>query len=372
MRIAEKRAREVFAPMLEQYMARGSPFLTVDADRPQAYVPASLKSNPALWARFLFYLCLYMRGGYDSVEAAKRLAQAFLNHPELFDERVLGWSEADIQRVMGGFIPIFRERIGRFWLHNSQVLWQYWSGDPRRIFVHARSADESYFRLMGSRYRPLSKRLQAATRGQLPALTAGSIHDLAVYEGFLGFREKMTSMLAYFLFDASLMTQLPPLSAPVDFHHVRIYLQTGMLPVVTGSVYRYEQLVAPGIAVAEYLQRTFSLPMPVYGDIIWLWSKNLCSLAPHNWSRKVQSPTGRVIRESVVPTWSKAERRAYERSCGQCAIARWCTKAVSSGPYYTDGRFVLGSRGAPKHVQPLLHNTMFASRRAQPPAGSSS
>lgn len=372
MHIDKKRARAVLAAMRARYEAREFPYLDTAANLPQSYVPEAVKAEPASWARFFFYLCLYMRGGYDSVEAAKRLALAYTEHPGLFDERVLDKSESDIQRIVSGYIPIFRKVIGRFWLHNSQVLWKYWGGDPRRLFLGAVDHHELYYRLMGGRYRPTALALEAGQVGQFPGLSAGSIHDTYTYRGFLGYGQKMTSMLGYYLHVVGLLAKEPSLSAPVDFHHVRVYLQTGILRVEPGMMLRYEHLVPYGIAVAEYLQRTSGLPMHVYGDIMWLWSRDLCSVAPHNRSEEETLPNGRVVRRSVVPTWDQKDRNAYAKSCGVCAIARFCKVATPSGPYYTDGHFHIVARNPPEVEQLLLHPDLFLPRAAPTRAGSSS
>lgn len=347
MRIDRARARAVFAIMLAQYQARQHPFLSVQSDRPQYHVPKGLCELQL--ARFLFYLCFYMRGGIDSVHAARQLTLIHAEHPWLFTSEVLRRSEAEITAAIAPRIPLFRERIGRFWLHNAQVLWSRFAGDPRRIFLGVKNAHESYYRTMGVRYRRPGFDPIKLSRKTLPLLEGA-----APYRGLIGFREKMTSMLAYFLFEMNLINKAPPLSAPVDFHHLRIYLQTGMIVVDGSERVRYEHLVRAGIALALYLQRYFALPMHEYGDIVWLWSKILCGQAPQNRSVEVAGDRGRLVLEPAVLTWNESDRLAFAKSCGECAIRALCHRSVPSGEYYTQGNIRLIPREDPPGTQPLL------------------
>ena len=282
MIIKRKRARAIFTVMLERYHKKELPFFEVGAGLPQDYAPQSLVKEPAALARYYFFLCLYMRGGIDSVTAAERLTRAYNEHPWLFDERVLLHSVEEVQTILASYIALFKNRIGGFWMHNATVLWRYWGGDPRRLFTEVRNPHEVYYRLRGSRYRPKITKSLKEVISFLPPLLAGAVHYHGVYPGFIGFKEKMTSMLAYFLFQAGLVLREPPLSAPVDFHHLRIYVQTGMIAVGERERVRYEHLKDAGILLAQYLQQHFKLTLHEYGDIVWLWSRDLCSRAPHN------------------------------------------------------------------------------------------
>lgn len=349
MHIDKPRARKVFALMLAQYQARQHPFLSLQTDRPQHHVPASLSEDPLQLARFLFYLCLYMRGGIDSVHAAKQLSLVYGQHPWLFTSEVLVLGEEDIAATVAPYIPLFRERIGRFWLHNARVLWERYDGDPRLIFDGVKSAPESYYRTMGVRYRPSTINQQRST-GELLLRVDGA----TAYQGFRGFREKMTSMIAYYLFDMKLIKESPPLSAPIDYHHLRMNLQTGMIVVAGTKPIRYEQLVPIGIELALYLQQHFKLPMHEYGDIVWLWSKILCGQAPQNRSVVVTDNPVRVTRAPAVLTWDEADREAFAKSCGECAVREECRFSVPSGEYYTQGQIRLIPRRDPPKIQPLL------------------
>lgn len=343
MYIDRRQSRVVFEEMLRQYTAKRKPFTNLTSDRPQDHLPPSLQNDELGQARFYFFLCLYMRGGIDSVTATKKLARAYEEKRWLFENEVLSRSAEEIQTMLGGYIPLFKNRIGGFWRNNAEVLWRYWEGDPRKIFSPTPSDEhEVYYRLMGKYYKPRTKQLRKEARQQLPGTLAGTIYDYQVYTGFTGFREKMTSMLAYFLYDSGLITKPPPLSAPVDFHHLRIYLQTKMIVVegIEGRV-RYERLARLGRELAAYLQIHFKLPMSVYGDILWLWSKNLCSQAPQNASKADETKTQRKVWERDKAfrqkPWKDSERAAYERSCVVCAIRTYCKLSVPSGHYYSLG-----------------------------------
>ncbi len=339
-KIDKARAREAFEPMLDLYHRGKYPYDRPETDLPQNLVPKEIASKPLQFALFLFYACLYMRGTVVSSDAFKQLIRLWKNERWLFDPVQVAKSNPwEIGLILYGYISWRFDQIGVFWFDNSIVLLEDWDADPRNIFKGTVSEQELYDRIIGRNG----------------------------YRGFKGFQMKMSSMLSYFLAATGLIPH-NELSAPVDFHHLRVYLSTMMI-VVFGTVrIRFEAVEHLGIELAKWLQREFSLTAVEYGDVIWLWSLKLCRKAPYTKSRvtymDVEMGDGRIIKDKKVRVphdvdWAvPAYRRLHDRSCGGCAIAPWCKYGVPAGTYYDIGQFWLRERTSPETlVQGLIHDT---------------
>jgi len=332
MQINYRRARNVFALMLDRYRAGEYPFINIDTDLPQNLVASEFRVNPLQHALHLFCCCYYMRGTVISSDAFKIMNDLHREFPWLFNEEVLMMTtQHDIQAALNTRIKWHSNQISGFWLANARTLWNEWDGDPRNIFAGQPSKRTLYKRVVGKKYRPNGQRLTNR------------------HEGFQGFQEKMTSMLAYFLESTKLIGPTP-LSAPVDFHHLRVYLATQMIEIVSNRV-RYEKVKPLGIKLAEYLQREFGLSQTEYGDIIWLWSLRSCKRSPHNASRKFDRDDGREQRMPIPVVWTKNQVAAYTRTCGRCYIHDYCGYGVPAGVYYTTGVFELVRRNAPPQAR---------------------
>jgi hypothetical protein len=226
--------------------------------------------------------------------------------------------------------------------HNARVLNERFAGDPRRIFAGVRSASVLYRRVMGRRY------------------------DRAVKTvAFHGFLEKMTSMLAYFL-EAEKLIAPTELSAPVDFHHLRVYLATEMI-VTEGERVRYEKIKALGIKLARWLQREFDLSQVEYGDIVWVWSLRSCRRAPSNACVSRLLPNGRELRTPRVITWTDTEVISHNQSCGRCAVASYCRWGVPAGVYYTLGHLEKIPRTQPPQLRLFTSEELPSQRRPEEP-----
>ncbi len=314
-----RRASEVFALMLERYRKRAFPYESMERYLPQTLVPERVKDDPEVHARYLCFSCLYMRGTVESRHAFKVLARLHDKESWLFTKEVLHASPEEIGLLLKEQIEWKHAEIGRHWSNNARILDESWNGDPRNIFSGVRTKEALYRRVMGAQYRR-------------PNVRKGRRSPKSRYEGLRGFREKMTSMLSYFLEDAGLIGS-NPLSAPVDFHHLRVYLATRMIDFDGESV-SYEKIFQHGIKIAEYLQRTNGLPQVEYGNIVWLWSLRLCKRAPHNRTTEIVREDGRKLRVPVPVVWTPEQIRAYDRTCGRCVLADDCQFGIPSGHYY--------------------------------------
>lgn len=314
MRLNHKRAEAVFGLMYARYLARMPPYNTLNEDLPQNLVREEVRADPLLLARFLFFACLYMRGTIKSNLAFRVLGELQRQDPWLFTEELLLFPDPKrVSSILLANLAWKAEEIGRSWVHNAEELARHWHGDPRNIFAGVTTKQTLYRRIMGRKYDPKGK-----------------------YIGFMGFQEKMTSMLAYFL-EATKLIDSTPLSAPIDFHHLRLYLSTEMIECDQSAV-RYEQVKFHGIRLAEYLQRTFDISAVEYGDVMWIWSLRLCSRSPQNKTTERTDETGRIERVSVPVTWTAGERESHKRSCGSCMIADHCQHAIPAGEYYVNGK----------------------------------
>ena len=335
MRIDYLQAQKIFSLMLKRYRAKQYPFQHIETDLPQSLVLPEIVSDPLQHARHLFFACHYMRGTVISSHAFRILNELWKEHSWLFTNEILFMRDADsVAEALGTKIKWHKDQIGVAWLENARTMQEEWEGDPRNIFAGVSTKEALYRRVMGSKYpRPYRHR---KTRHKKPR---------SRYRGFIGFQEKMTSMLAYFL-EATGLIAPTALSAPIDFHHFRVYLATGMITLEEDSV-RYEKVKALGIRLAERLQADFNLTQVEYGDIVWLWSLRSCRRAPYNKTVEVAVPGGGSVRQPVPVTWSEAQSRAHNSTCGRCLLADHCQFGVPAGVYYDTGIFLLRTRTSP-------------------------
>jgi len=334
------RARNVFEPMLDLYHKGQYPYDRPDVDLPQNLVPKKIASNELFFALFLFYACLYMRGTVVSSDAFKQLIRLWKNERWLFDpKQVVRSNPWEIGLILFNYIPWRFDQIGQFWFNNSKVLLEDWDGDPRNIFADTVDEQVLYDRIIGRNG----------------------------HRGFMGFKMKMSSMLSYFLSATGLIPH-NDLSAPVDFHHLRIYLSAMMIVLLGTMKIRFEAVEHLGIELAKWLQKEFALTAVEYGDVIWLWSLKLCRKAPYTKSRvtymDVKMANGRVVKNKKVRVphevdWAKpAYRRMHDRACGGCAIASSCKYGIPAGTYYDIGQFWLRERDSPAQLlDGLVHQT---------------
>lgn len=334
MYIDFEHAKKVFAVMLERYRNREYPFIDYERDLPQTMVLPEVQADPLRFARHLFFACHYMRGTMISSLAFKLLNDMQQGDPWLFEPETVAHAELSVvEETLGRYVPWQKKQIAELWRGNAQVLLREWKGDPRRIFRGVKTKEELYRRVMGQKYREYE-----VVDGKKQLIKNP-------YQGFGGFREKMTSMLAYFL-AATKLVPLSKVSAPVDFHHLRIYLATNMI-VTDRELVRYEDINQLGIYLAEWLQKEFGLNQVEYGDVIWLWSLRSCRASPHNASEKVEMEGRKRVKRVIPVTWTAAQQAKWAKTCGVCAIASNCKNGVPPGPYYTTGKLTRVPKDSP-------------------------
>lgn len=333
-----KRAKVVFTAMLERYRNRQYPFQNLEDDLPQTMVLDEVKQDKLRLALHLFFACKYMRGTVVSSHAFRVLNQLQQEHAWLFKPELVAFaSETEVQAILGSKIPWQQEQVSKLWRNNARVLNDEWHGDPRRIFRGVHTKEDLYRRVMGRKYKEY--KIISGKRVRIPN----------PHQGFGGFQEKMTSMLAYFL-EATSLIKPTSLSAPVDFHHLRVYLATRMIEI-DGTRVRYEQVKMLGIKLAERLQYDFNLTQVEYADIIWLWSLRSCRHSPHNASEARTDAAGKKILSAATVTWTQGQIRSHEKTCGRCRIADYCDFGIPPGDYYTQGIFSRIPRTSPPQLR---------------------
>lgn len=329
----KKRGTVVFGRLLEALKNNEYPY-TVGV-LPQHRIPNEIRDDPLVHARFLFYLCHYMRGAIKSNLATQRLVALWKEKPWFFEPAFFENATRDeVEKELAYVLNYQTKQIASFWIENSRRLEVRWGGDPRNIFKGARHGDVVRERIMNR----AAKRMRAHNG------------ELQLEPGFLGFQGKMASMLSYFLMEAKLVNPIA-IAPAVDFHLLRIMLSTGVLTVKPEywgtSLYDYAH--AAGTSVLEaYGERKHVHPVEI-GDALWILSTTLCSKAPGNASMGRSKERGVGGRKALpksrnVDAYNLQHQELYARSCGVCPAEKFCTLNLPSGPYYEGGGFYLRRR----------------------------
>lgn len=316
-RFRRQRARLVFRRLIAAYRAKAYPY-----SLPQAAPPQANGNMPSVFidarqkALFLFHVCYYMRGGILSDVAMRCMRDLFLARPELFEPTVAQHRKpAEITRALRRFRLTYKSaEVGRIWITNATRLAAMYDGDPLRLFDQLNTYEAACLRIQNK-------------NGQ----------------GFLGFQEKMVSMLIYFFVDAKLIDpfMFPP---PVDFHALRVLLAHEI--VVPGSytapVYRQELLAGIRDLLTDFCHRYDTTPIELC-EAMWILSRTLCVQHPGNRAIKGRENHGRRT-HIYLPTirWTPTDMRRYARACGSCPVVNTCRRCVPSAHYYIAGDVFAG------------------------------
>lgn len=336
--VDEKRAVEVFSKLVEAFKNKLPPYDT--APLPQILTPTQIQKKSAEHARFLFCCCYYMRGGIRSDTAMKSLAVLYENHPEYFDSAYV--AQADEKSLLQSLKQHLQEVklnynasvIPQFWIDNFKKINTFWGDNPAQLI---QDAD----------YEEITERI----------MNSGKIKSENPH-GFFGFREKMVSMIIYFLVDAEFIDPLH-FPVPIDFHALRIITAHEILDTETNTktnILSPEYLqAARDISVKFCLEHNES-PLDLCGAL-WLLSRTWCSLHPGNAS-EVGIYHGRKthIGVSKKSRWTQKNAFTYEATCGRCPIEKTCKYLIPAGYYYRQGKIIIrGERN--NHPQLNLFST---------------
>jgi len=339
IRFDSRRAGLVFDPLLDAYGRKAYPF-----DRPDAIVPQGNGNVPheittAIGrALYLFHACFWMRGGILSDKGMELARDLFRSYPELFDPAQAARQDpADITAILHeNGLSYKAEEIGRFWVTNDRRLLDRYQGNPLLIFRGVRNFAQAVTRIKNNR------------SGQ----------------GFLGFKEKMVSMLTYFYAEAGLIRPFlfPP---PVDFHALRIVFghELAVPDDYSAMLYREETLAGVRKMLSNYCRRRRVDPIHL-SEAMWLLSRTLCAEYPGNGAWDIERPKqGR--RTAICPrpiVWTSAMRARFDRTCAQCPIARTCRRCVPASHYYICGRI----HAVRSHEPPPQQELQFPAPDAPP------
>jgi hypothetical protein len=244
----------------------------------------------------------------------------------------------EIDRVMSEakFTRLLTD-VKKFWAFDARKLAKEYDGDARNIFSGVSSFDE------------IAERIQFVPK---------------TGRGFMGFQKKMVSMIIYFLRERKLIDLNdfpPPVPPPVDFHLMRIMINTQVVVLDDDDDpddFRYEKSSPFGYeAIEAYLVRTGVDPV-VLGDALWLLSGNLCQRSPRN---KMPGKFGTLDKDLIART-SLAKAKELRRhpglfgdgdlphhinpsslgirtTCGRCPARGYCKSGMPATEYYIRGKF---------------------------------
>ncbi len=292
------------------------------------HMPETLERGSVDHAMFLFNVCYYMRGGIKSNDAVKRMAAIYDNYPELFNaDYAQGFGREELKKILGAHGLGFQDAVAGQWIENSRRLQELYDGDPRNIFQGV----ETYAQ---------SQELIQNQKGK----------------GFLGFQEKMTSMIIYYLMDEELIEPFN-FPIPVDLHVMRVSIANEMIsfadskgePVPHGTnVFTKETLEALRGLYLNYAEERGVNPLRLC-DAVWMLSESSCGRHPGNTTieplrRKYRNGRKTYLIPKVVDINDPAQQKAYGESCAICPIQDTCELNIPGTQYYVGGNIIVRGR----------------------------
>ncbi|MBI2063012.1 MAG: hypothetical protein HYT61_02095 [Candidatus Yanofskybacteria bacterium] len=306
-------------------------------DKPWAkppQIPENMPRNLTLGSKehplFLFCLCYHMRGGIDSITAIKSLAKLYETKPEIFVPE--NGMNRDPQEITGFLREVglgFQSReIGRAWVENFKMLVRYWDSSPVKLLEGVETYEEACERIRNK----LVKKNRIENKNS----------------GFLGFQEKMVSMLIHFLMEAGFIDSFhfPP---PVDFHVLRTMFGHEILLIEEWDKDNYNKKTLSLIRelLSGYLLKYNVNPLRLC-EAMWIISRTLCSQHPGNISNVGDYEARKTTIKPIDITWNRSQVNSYFRTCGSCPIERTCKFNIPSAYYYITGNIVIrGTRQKP-------------------------
>lgn len=321
------RLDSIVETLLEARMNNEFPYGLDAAMLPQdeRNMPPELPRGGKEHANFLWATCYYMRGGIKSYAAFRALSGVYAKEPELFDpyHAMHDNPERVTKLLEDNSLSFSAQTIGPAWVENARRMVELYDGDPRQLFDNTSSYDT------------LLKRIQNDHRGN----------------GFIGFQEKMVSMITYYLMEADILPYFDfPL--PVDFHVLRVS--------AANEIITFENLPESGDI---YSDQTLSMLRSLYHDFsvthgvsqldvcnaVWALSQAICGTQPGNIMLEPGDRNERQGRSThIIPlpidTNNPSQIAMYERSCALCPLEGSCVSNMPSKEYYVRGRAILSPR----------------------------
>ena len=305
------------------------PFNTDLTELPQdePNLPKNLERGGVDEAMFWFISCYFMRGQIESIAAVRGLSKLYDAHPEIFDPFV---AQHQTPEYIEGLLREYGLGSGSIgnskgWVKNAPRLIKQCDGDPRKLFEGTTD------------YQELKKRIMNQGKGK----------------GFIGFQEKMTSMLTYWFMSSELIPyHHHPL--PVDLHVVRISSSTEIVTyenIPDGNNILSNQTLEILRTMFEDYSHTYNVSQLALCDVIWAHGKALCGDAVGNRTYEPNRLNGRdgrktlLVREPI--TFDAVQMKRHERTCAACPLNESCSHSLPSKPYYLHGELVIHPRPEP-------------------------
>lgn len=320
MKIDRDKAAMIFGLLLGAYIRKEHPYNKPEAELPQAEknLPKELERGSREHALFLFAACYWMRGGIKSDTAVRQLTKLYEMRKDVFlpDSSVTAAELVPMLDSVG--LGFNAKEIASSWKRNMSRIAQDWNGDPRTLFAGIKTYEEACARIQNKK---------------------GT--------GFLGFQEKMVSMLTYFYMDAGIVDRWN-FPIPVDFHVLRTVFSHEIIVVPTDEANSNGFYTRTVLAAVRELFHSYCVDHQVdpllLCEAVWLYSGTMCNQHPGNQSRVPKKRNGRKTKITPMHRWSFAQSQAYSKTCEICVIQNTCIWCIPSAEYYIGGKIVLRSR----------------------------
>ncbi len=334
----EERARKVFCVLDEYYRGKKGIYENVVLPQNQRPLPSQNSFEIAHW---FFFASHFMRGGVVNDTQFDFFWHLFQDFPDFYNpvEIHANWPPAKIadkalkvvaskMNINGGSaagVLGFKMEEHLKHLHrNAGILRHYWGGSILNVFAGARDFEEVFARI-DSRRNP---------------------------NGFSGIRRKIFALLTIWLQEERLIDFFPA-PIPVDFHAMRIFLQTGLVknggiapidknaryPFLEGRIgRRVTEAFVNRIAVwtQEFLTELKISHMSI-NPACWILGRELC--AGHFQMKPAGEYSAYVDPEQLEMDFCLWPAR-YKNPCAFCPIEQFCEAVVPSKPYYKWGLLV--------------------------------
>ncbi len=331
-----KRAYQVFDALIAALRRPAYPYSIATAVYDSNTLPHTLKIGGKAESNFSLAVCCYMKGSIQSYTAFNSLVKLHDDQPRLFDPELVARQPSRTKALLAE--ELLKRRLNhieescRQWVDNFTKLHQFWGGDTRALFADAD-------------YETLCKRLICQPAGEF---------NPEYPHGFRGFREKMVSMLAFYLVRAKLVAPIS-MPIPIDFHAMRIIIANGLITASNAPDnynFRTEKMFAAARELTQRYCRERKVDPTELCDATWFLSSIACRCHPGNKSIVPRDEDSRVI--TVVPkeiSWTKQNIENYLNTCSQCPIEGTCRWLVPSANLYRLGKLqIRGPRGRPPQL----------------------
>lgn len=324
--IDQERVDYVLGTLLDAYDLGQYPYNQDHVRLPHdpRHMPKTLERGTRDHAMLLWNVCYYMRGGIKSVDAFKRLSSMYDDRPDLFKpELACKTDPAEIADELKQHGLGFQGTVSQQWVVNSQRLTDRYEGDPRKIFTDIETYDDCL----------------------------ALIKNQSKERGFIGFQEKMTSMITYYLMDEG-MIQPFMFPIPVDLHVMRVSIANKMVTFPNAepgtNLYTPELLATLRKLYVDYAIRKYANPLRLC-DAVWMLSESSCGTHPGNvtlepFGRDKRNGRSTILIPKQVDIEDPRQQAAYDASCRSCPLEETCEYNIPGKQYYVAGGIVIRGR----------------------------